>query len=139
MGPKNAVLNKFEPNDIIAQLDLFINHCDKKAWLPEDKIVDINVKTLDYIRRCKRMKSSKNITMTKKYLKDNNLLAVPFDKGIGICLMKKDTYNDKMNDILKLDQFQKDQKKRKNEKHPVLKEEERILNNPKDMLKKGEI
>ena len=77
--------------------------------------------------------------MTKRYLKDNSLLAVPFDKGIGICLMKQVTYNDKMNDILKLDQFTKVQKKRKNEKHPVLKEEERILTFLKDLKEKGEI
>ena len=31
LGPKNAVLNKFEPNDVLTQLDLFINHCDKRT------------------------------------------------------------------------------------------------------------
>ena len=28
--------------------------------------------------------------MTKKYLKDNDLMAIPFDKGIGVCIMKKE-------------------------------------------------
>ena len=45
--------------------------------------------------------------MTKKYLKDNELLAIPFDKGVGICLMHKDTYHEKMNDIIRLPQFEK--------------------------------
>ena len=30
--------------------------------------------------------------MTKKYLKENDLLAVPFDKGVGICIMRKTDY-----------------------------------------------
>ena len=45
--------------------------------------------------------------LTKKYLKENNLLAIPFDKGVGICIMKTETYHDKMNTIIQLPQFQK--------------------------------
>ena len=48
------------------------------------------------------MKSSKNIQMTKKYLKDHDLQAVPFDKGIGICVMKKEEYDAKMDKIIAL-------------------------------------
>ena len=64
--------------------------------------------------------------MTKRYLKENNLLAVPFDKGTGICIMKKETYCNKLKDILNLDQFEKVIPKRKNAKDAILKEEERI-------------
>ena len=71
--------------------------------------------------KCKNMKASRNLQMTKKYLKENDLLAVPFEKGIGICIMKKSTYNNKMKTIIKLPQFEKMEKRRKNEKHPVLK------------------
>ena len=35
------------------------------------------------------MKTSRNITMTKKYLKEKDLLCIPFDKGVGLCVMKK--------------------------------------------------
>ena len=70
--------------------------------------------------------------MTRRYLRENNLLAVPFDKGIGICVMDQDTYNRKLDAIINLPQFEKETHKRKNEKHPVLKEEERIV----QMLKK---
>ena len=64
--------------------------------------------------------------MTKKYLKDNHLMAVPFDKGIGICIMSNDKYNSKLQDIIDLPQFEKVHPKRKNEKNPIVKEEERI-------------
>ena len=65
--------------------------------------------------------------MTKKYLKDNNLLAVPFDKGIGIVVMKKEAYHSKLDVILKLPQFEKVVTTRRNAKHIILKEEERIV------------
>ena len=52
--------------------------------------------------------------MTQKYLKDSKLLAVPFDKGVGICLMTQEVYEDKLMDILKLPQFEKMYPKRKN-------------------------
>ena len=71
--------------------------------------------------------------MTKKYLKDNDLLAIPFDKGIGICIMKKETYETKLDAIINLPQFQKVIITRKNAKHPVLKEEERIVTTLQNM------
>ena len=64
--------------------------------------------------------------MTRKYLKDHDLLAIPFDKGVGICVMKKEAYHEKMDKIISLPQFEKWIKPRKNAKHPVLKEQERV-------------
>ena len=138
LGPKNAVLNPFEPKDIFTELDLFMEHCEKHH-IPDDIITDINVKTLDYVKKCKKLNCSRHIRMTKKYLKDNDLLAVPFDKGIGICLMKKDKYHNKMCDIINLPQFEKVIKVRKNQKHPLLKEEERIQKTLKNLLDENKI
>ena len=123
---KNAVLSRFEQKDILAELDGLLNHC-KKIDTPEETITDINVKTLNYIKKCKKMKSSRNILLTKKYLKEKDLLAIPFDKGIGICIMKRETYNSKTEAIINLPQFEKVEKKRKNEKHLIIKEEERVI------------
>ena len=77
--------------------------------------------------------------MTKWYLKENNLLAVPFDKGIGICVMKKDAYHTKLNAILQLSQFEKVTERSKNALNPVLKEENRVVKILKDMMKSGQI
>ena len=95
----------------------------KASKVSNEIITDINVKTLTYIKKCKKLKSSRNITMTKRYLKENKLLAVPFDKGIGICVMKKDAYHTKLNAILQLPQFEKMTEGRKNALNPILKEE----------------
>ena len=126
LGPNNAVMEKFNQNDVLTELDSFLKFCREKE-LNEDLITDINVKTLAYIRNCKKQKSSRNIQMTKRYLKENDLVAIPFDKGVGICLMKRQVYNQKLDNIINLPQFQKVLPKRKNEKNPILKEEERIL------------
>ena len=107
--------------------------------MDDEVITDINVKTLAYIKKCKKMASSRNIIKTKQYLKENNLLAVPFDKGIGICLMKKEKYQEKLDTIISLPQFAKLEVTRKNAKNPFIKEEERIVEELKEMLNSGQI
>ena len=77
--------------------------------------------------------------MTKLYLKKNNLVAVPFDKGVGICLMKREQYCEKMNDIIKLPQFKKVVNERKNARSPVLKEEDRVMSKLKSLLDEDKI
>ena len=112
LGPKNAILDQFDPKDILAEVDQLLNHCEKKNT-PDEIITDINVKTINYIKKCKQTKPSRNVMMTQRYLKNNSLLAIPFDKGVGICLMKKETYFEKMNSIINLPQFEKTVNKQK--------------------------
>ena len=138
MGPRNAVLEKFDKNDVLTELDELVRFC-RKEKLEENIITDINVKTLAYVKKCAKQKPSRNLKLTKKYLKDNNLLAVPFDKGIGICIMKRETYNNKLKEITDLPQFQKFVPDRSNAKHPILKEEERVINILKDLNSNGKI
>ena len=64
--------------------------------------------------------------MTKKYLKEHNLLAVPFYEGTGICVMKCKTYKNKINDILKLTQCKKIERSSDITKDFCLKEEARL-------------
>ena len=138
LGPRNAILDRFDPKDVLAEVDILLQHCKNKN-VSDETITDINVKTLTYIKRCKKMKTSKNIQMTKRYLKEHQLLAIPFDKGVGICIMRKETYHEKMEAIINLPQFQKYEGCRKNAKHPILKEEERITKTLKSLLNKGQI
>ena len=138
LGPKNAVLDVFDQNDILTELDDLLRFC-KKHELGDELMTDINVKTLTYIKNCKKQKNPRYIQMTRKYLKENGLIAVPFDKGIGICLMKTESYTKKLEDIINLPQFEKVTRQRKNEKHPILKEEERVLNTLKHLKQQGKI
>ena len=135
LGPKNSVLNKFDPKDILTELDCFLEFCNKKG-IQNETITEINMKTLNYIKKCKKMKESRQVILTKKYLKEKSLLAIPFDKGVGICLMTVDTYKKKMDSLIKLPQFKKYQKPRSNAKHPILAEEDNIVEILQELLKK---
>ena len=95
LGPKNAVLEKFNPHDVLAEIDALLSHC-KDSNIPEEVISDINIKTINYIKKCRKQKASRHVQATKRYLKEKSLLAVPFDKGVGICVMKKHTYEEKI-------------------------------------------
>ena len=63
LGPKNSVLNKFEQKDILMELDCFLEYC-KNNHIQDETITDINVKTLNYIKKCKKLKESRNVIMT---------------------------------------------------------------------------
>ena len=49
----------------------------------------------------KQTPSAKVFEKASKYLKANGLLAVPFDKGVGFCVMKKEMYEKKLKDFFK--------------------------------------
>ena len=138
LGPKNSTLEKFNQNDILSELDSLVSFC-KKNKVDNNIITDINVKTLAYIKKCKKQRSPRHVQLTKQYLKQNKLLAIPFDKGIGICIVKIETYNEKLRAILDLPQFEKVAKQRKNEKNPILKEEERVVEFLKNLLENGKL
>ena len=84
----------------------------------------------------KQTPSDKGVEKARKYLKDNGLLAVPFDKGVGFCVMKKETYEKKLKDLLQAEQFSE----RKNLTDSVImKIEKDISNELLAMKKKDEI
>ena len=62
----------------------------------------------------------------QKYLRGNALIAVPFHKGVGFCVMKKSTFSEKLEKVLDCEQFRKLEKScdniaMKNEKRTKLK------------------
>ena len=138
LGPKNATLEKFYSKDTLAQIDSLLFRC-KGAKVPTTVINDINVATFKYIKACSSQKPARNLTLTKRYIKENDLVAVPFDKGVGVCLMRRESYKWKMSDILKLSQFEKWIKPRANSKDLIEKEEERINDDLTKLLEDGEI
>ena len=138
LGPRNPVLTRFNEKDVLVELDCFLNFCSDH-YIPECTMTDINVKTLSYIKSCKQQKTPRHVNLTRQFLSKNNLLAIPFDKGIGYCVMPKQTYEEKLNPILQLPQFEKYCDKRKNAKSPVFKEEERVMSALKDLKREGKI
>ena len=66
---------------------------------------DINALAIQYGRRCEKQRPNKDLEVAKNYLKSNELVAVPFDKGCGFYIMKKSSYNRKLDNVLSADQF----------------------------------
>ena len=138
LGPKNAVLEKFDQKVMLAEIELLLNRLEEQN-VSNDVINDINIATINYIKKCSKQSIPRNLIMTKKYFKEHDLLAVPFDKGIGICLMKCQSYEKKLMDILKLKQFKKMEKTRKNAKEFCIKKEERINSVLEDLNERDKI
>ena len=125
LGPRNPVLTKFDQKEILAEIDIVLSKLNERI-VSNEVINDINIATLQYIKICCKQKTPRKILMTRRFLKEHDLLAVPFDKGIGICVMKASTYKEKLGAILQLEQFVKVTNTRKNAKDLCFKEEERI-------------
>ena len=79
LGPKNPVLDKFNEKEVSAEIDHLLNRL-KSNGISDNVINDINVATPKNIRSCSIQRTPRHITMTKRYLKDNGLLDLPFDK-----------------------------------------------------------
>ena len=55
--------------------------------IPGEKLREIEAAAKRYAKNVKQTRSDKGIQKARKYLKDNGLLAVPFDKAVGFCVM----------------------------------------------------
>ena len=77
--------------------------------------------------------------MRKQGLWEKDLLAVSFDKGTGICVMKRWTYISKLNDVLNLEQFEKVTVTQKNGRDLCLKEEDQINSILQTLHEQGKI
>ena len=49
LGPRNPVIERFNPNDVLVELDKFLKHFQKNC-LSDEIMTDINIKTLNYIK-----------------------------------------------------------------------------------------
>ena len=136
MGPKNPILDKFNQKELLAEIDLLLNRLGK-ANASNDVL--INAATLKYVKSCSSQRTLRHIIMTKRYLQEKDLLSVLFDKGPGICVMKRQTYISKLNDILNLEQFEKVTVTRKNGRDLCLKEEDRMNSVLQNLHEQGKL
>ena len=108
----------------------------KLSRIPGEKLCKIEAAANIFAKNVKHTSSDKSVEKARKYLSDNGLLAVPFDKGVGFCVMKKETYEKKLKDLLQAKQFSE----RKNLTDSVIMKIEKDIN--KELLamkKKDEI
>ena len=123
MGPKQPVIDDFRAKHLLAEVDVVLRKLSDKC--SQDTLNQINISTFQYIKECKKQRPDRKVKMTKRYLRENELLAVPYDKGRGICVMKITTYREKLHQITTGPQFELvPPSTRSNAKHVSIKEEE---------------
>ena len=103
-GPKHPVRHKFNEIHFLANIDSFLSEF-KLNRLPGEKLCEIEATAKRYAKNVKQTPSDKGGEKATKYLKDNGFLAVMFDKGVGICVMKRETCEEKLKDLLHAEQF----------------------------------
>ena len=103
-GPKHPVRDKFNEIHFLADIDSFLSELNLNRK-PGEKLCEIEAAAKRYAKNVKQTPSDKGAEKTRKYLKDNGLLAVSFDNGVGFCVMKKETYEKKLKDLLQAEQF----------------------------------
>ena len=72
-----------------------------------ERLCETEVAAKAYAKIVRQTPRDKAVEKTRKYLKDNGLLAVPFDKGVSFYIMRKQTYDLKLESLLQFAQFEK--------------------------------
>ena len=73
--------------------------------LPGEKVCEVEAAAKRYAKNVKQAPFVKGVEKARNYLKDNGFLAVTLDKGVGFCVMKKESYEKKLKDLLQAEQF----------------------------------
>ena len=146
MGPKHPVLEKFKSKDILTEVDSLLEYIEPKMIIDEkgQNIEDttknlIEVEAYKYNKLMSQRKLDTNYIKTLKYLKENKLRAVPCDKTNAFMIMKDESYQVRMKNILNGNEFVKYSKPRINAVDPILKSENEINDQLLTLMKSGKI
>ena len=106
LGPKHPVRDKLNETHFLADIDIFLSDL-KNRKVTGEALCEIEAVAKAYAKRVKQTPSDKGVEKARKYLRSNGLVAVPYDKGVGFCVMRKNTYENKLSDTLDSNQFSK--------------------------------
>ena len=124
-GPRYPIRDKFDKMAFLAEMDRLIEHAEGFTGPVDDIINQINIKACQYVKSMEKVKEDEECNRVRKWLKDNEIKAVPFDKGCGFALMSDKGYEERIDKILKGTQF-KVKKLRANSRPIELVEQDRI-------------
>ena len=81
-GPKHPVRDKFNEIHFLADIDNFLSEL-KLNRLPGENLCEIQAAAKRYAKNVKKTSSDEAVEKPRKNLKDNSLLAVPFEKCVA--------------------------------------------------------
>ena len=91
LGPKHSVRDKLNEIHFLAGIDSFLSELNLNR-LRGEKLCETEAAAKGYAKNVKQIASDKSVEKARKYLKDN-------------CVMKRETYERKLNDLLQAEQF----------------------------------
>ena len=104
--PKYPVRDEFNELQFLADVDSLLHNL-KQENAPHEKLDEVNPLALWYCKRMKQQREDPMLKKMKNYMNKNNIKTVPFDQGMGFCLMSQETYWRKLSDIQSDKQFAK--------------------------------
>ena len=99
LGLKHPLRDKFNEVYFLTDIDIFLSDL-KNCKLPWGALCDIEAVAKAYAKRVKQTPSNKGVEKARKYLKSKGFVAVLYNKGVSFCVMRKDTYENKLSDTL---------------------------------------
>ena len=99
-GPKHPIRDMFKELHFLAHIDSLIRNL-RENNVPGEKLFEIEAAAKWYSNNIIETLLDRALAKVQKYLRDNSLIAVPFDKGVGFCVMKKSRYAEKLLDCEK--------------------------------------
>ena len=133
-------LEKNLTKHFLADFDIFLSQLKNQKTSGETLCEIEGICKKAYAKNVRQTPRDKAVEKTRKYLKDNVLLAVPFDKGVGFCIMRKQTYESKLESWLQSAQIdQIDQKKDATTDEVILKIEKELNKELLAMNKRDQI
>ena len=90
----------------MAHIEIFLSQL-KKQKTSGETLYEIEAATNAYAKNVRQTQQTMPFRKTRKFFKDIGLLAVPFDKVVGFCIMRKQMYELKLESFLQSAQFAK--------------------------------
>ena len=128
LGPKHPVSDKFNEVHFLGDVNKLVREL-RENNAGGERLCEIEASAKWYAKKVRETRMNRGVKKVHDYLKTNDLLAVPFDKGCGFCVMKKATYTEK-------DQFQQINEAKDD---IVIKNEKQINNSLQQLMKQGKI
>ena len=105
LGPRHPVRDKLYEVHFLAEVDRLVRELREKNT-DDEKLCEIELSAKWYAKNVSETPMDIRVKKANDFLKDQKLLAVPFDKGCRFCVMKQTTYSDKLNEVLSSSQFE---------------------------------
>ena len=101
-GPKHPILTKFNKMGFLTEVEKILPRVGSST-----ANATIAASAIQYANSPSNKICNAKVKKVRDYLQHNSLVAVPFDKGLGFCVMTADQYSNKALDIISLPQFRK--------------------------------